>query len=489
MHECHENSNYTKSVEKSEWGSHNDKKFAVVNPAKICQPMGAIQALLGLKNAMPLIHGSQGCSTYMRFQLTRHFREPIEVASTSMNEKTVIYGGEFNLMKALKNITEKQSPDIIAVTSSCLTETIGDDMTGIIRKFEEANSGQNLPEIIPISTPSYAGTHIEGYDSTVKALVEHLALPGQPNEKLNIITGHLSPADIKEVKNILKDLNCDFIMLTDTSENLDAPLNESSLNLYHGGTTLEEIQDTSNSIGTIALSKHVDSAGKFLEKKFGVKYISGPLPVGIENTDQFVKAVAELTRNEIPESVENDRGRLIDAMVDAHSYNYRRKVAIFGDPDFVSGMARFTAEMGMVPTVLCTGAESARFKEDINTIACEKGFEPVIMAGGDLYDMHQEIKKIETDILIGNSYGASMAQEENIPLLRAGFPIFDRLGAQRISVLGYCGGIDFVDNITNTILDFYYDEAGYEILDDIEENSEQIANDDLYEETSYHEEI
>ncbi len=111
---------------------YHDKKFAVVNPSKMCQPMGAIQALLGVKNTMPLIHGAQGCSTYMRFQLIRHFREPIEVASTSMNEKTVIYGGEFNLMKALKNITEKQSPDMIVVTSSCLTETIGDDMAGII---------------------------------------------------------------------------------------------------------------------------------------------------------------------------------------------------------------------------------------------------------------------------------------------------------------------------------------------------------------------
>jgi len=80
--------------------------------------------------------------------------------------------------------------------------------------------------------------------------------------------------------------------------------------------------------------------------------------------------------------------------------------------------------------------------------------------------MHEAIKKVGTDILIGNSYGASIADEENIPLFRAGFPIFDRLGAQRISTLGYRGGIDFVDRLTNTILDFYYDEAGYEIVEE-----------------------
>jgi nitrogenase molybdenum-iron cofactor biosynthesis protein NifN len=457
---------------------HHDKKFAVVNPSKMCQPMGAIQALLGVKDSMPLIHGSQGCSTYIRFQLTRHFREPIEVASTSMSEKTVIYGGEFNLMKALKNITEKQSPSMIAVTSSCLTETIGDNMEGIIEKFRDANLDQELPVIIPISTPSYVESHVEGYNRTIKALVEHLAAQTVDNGKVNIITGNISPADVKEVKNILKEMDCESIILTDTSENLDAPLTEDTLSLYNGGTTIEEIEDTANSLGTISLSKHVDSAGVFLEKKFGVKSISGPIPIGLENTDSFIKSVSELGDLEIPESIEKDRGRLIDAMVDAHSYNYHRKVAIFGDPDFVSGLTRFTCEMGMIPTVVCTGTESKRFIEDINNISEEKGVSPTILAGGDLYDMHREIKEVGADILIGNAYGASIAQEENIPLFRIGFPVFDRLGAQRISVLGYNGGIDFVDRLTNTILDFYYDEAGYEI-EEPEEVMEEFAREEI----------
>lgn len=457
---------------------HHDKNFAVVNPSKMCQPMGAVQALLGVNDTMPLIHGSQGCSTYMRFQLTRHFREPIEVASTSLSEKTVIYGGEFNLMKALKNITEKQSPRMIAVASSCLTETIGDDMAGIIERFKDANLDQDLPIIIPVSTPSYVESHVEGYNRTIKALVEHLAIPTVSNGKINIITGNLSPADVKEVKNMLNELNCESIILTDTSENLDAPLTQDPLSLYKGGTTIEEIEDTANSLGTIALSKHVDSAGIFLEKKFGVKSISGPLPVGIENTDSFIKSVCELGDLEIPDSIERDRGRLMDAMVDAHSYNYHRKVAIFGDPDFVSGLTRFTCEMGMIPTVVCTGTKSKRFIEDINEISMQKGVSPTILAGGDLYDMHREIKEAGADILIGNAYGASMAKEENIPLFRIGFPIFDRSGAQRIATLGYNGGIDFVDRLTNTILDFYYDEAGYEI-EEPEEVLEEFAREEI----------
>ena len=453
----------------------HDKKFSVVNPSKMCQPMGAVQALLGVNDTMPIIHGSQGCSTYIRFQLTRHFREPIEVASTSMSEKTVIYGGEFNLMKALKNVSEKQSPKMIAVTSSCLTETIGEDMEGIIEKFKDANFDKNLPIIVPISTPSYVESHVEGYNRTIKALVENLAEPSTANGKINIINGILSPADVKNVKQLLNDLHCPNIMLTDTSENLDAPLSEETLGLYKDGTTIEEIQDTANSLGTISISKHADSAATFLEQKYGVRSVSGPLPLGIENTDQFVNNVCELTGLEVPESVKKDRGRLLDAMVDAHSYNYHRKVAIFGDPDFVSGMTRFTSEMGMTPTVVCTGAKSNKFSEDIDLIATQKGIDPVVLAGNDLYDMHREIKDVGAEILLGNSYGASIAEEEKIPLFRVGFPIFDRMGAQRISTLGYNGGTEFVDRLTNTLLDFYYDEAGYEL-----ERSEEIADEELF---------
>ncbi|MDR1721712.1 MAG: nitrogenase [Methanobrevibacter sp.] len=453
-----------------------DKKFAVVNPTRMCQPMGAIQALMGVKNVMPLIHGSQGCATYMRFQLIRHFREPIEVASTSLSEKTVIYGGEPNLLKALKNISERQNPDMIAVMSSCLTETIGDDMEGIIEKFKDANIGIRLPEMVPIPTPSYAGSHIEGYDKAILALVEHFGKKIVPNDKINIILGNISPGNVSEIKNLMKDLGVKPILLTDTSENLDAPLTEDTLELHRFGTTIEEIEDVPNSTGTIAISKHVDSGGKYLKENFNVPLLSGPMPIGIHNTDIFVNNVCDLMGIEVPEKVVRDRGRLSDVLVDAHSYNYRKKVAIFGDLDMVISMARFVHEMGMIPTVLCVGVKSNRFKEDANELAKDLGFKPVILENNDLYDLEKTLEDNPVDVLIGNAYGASIASRFKIPLIRVGFPIFDRIGSQRISFLGYNGGIKFVDTITNTILDYYYDSEGYKLeteefsIDPIEED-------------------
>ena len=451
--------------------NNGEKHFAVINPSRMCQPMGALQALLGVKDAMPIIHGSQGCSTYMRFQLCRHFREPVNVASTSMNEGTVVYGGENNLLQALQNIFQEYNPSLVGVTSSCLTETIGDDIPGIIKKFKNKHPELQEKPILSIPTPSYSGSQVEGYDKAVLSLVEILTTYNDSNSnkafehdngKINIVPGIISPADILEIKNILRDMDSKFTVIPDTSESLNAPLTGDVSFLPSKGTSVEEITDSANAIGTISLSNHANSAGNFLEKKFGIRSISGPLPVGIHNTDGLIDSICCLTGLEVPENIENDRGRLLDTIVDAHAYNYRRRFALYGDPDLVSGVTRLLSEMGMIPTVICTGINSKRFIADINEISEFYGHSPMVLAGGDLFDLHQELKKTGADILIGNSYGSRIAVEEKIPLFRLGFPIFDRIGAQRISVTGYNGGIRFVDSITNLILDRYYDESGYE---------------------------
>jgi nitrogenase molybdenum-iron protein beta chain len=285
-----------------------NKHFAVINPSKMCQPMGAVQALLGVRGAMPLIHGSQGCSTYMRFQLCRHFREPVNVSSTSMSEGTVVYGGEGNLLKALETIWKEYQPEIIGVTSSCLTETIGDDIALIIRKFRQNHQDMELPTIIPVSTPSYAGSHVDGYDKTIKSLIENLAYSSEPNGKINIITGNVSPADVREVKEILELLGCESIMLTDSSESLDAPHTDSVSFLPSEGTTVDEIRNTANSKATVSLCKHADSGAKFLEKRFNVKLISEFLPVGLQSTDNFLSSICELNECEVPVKLEKERG-------------------------------------------------------------------------------------------------------------------------------------------------------------------------------------
>ncbi len=463
-----------------------DKKFAVINPARMCQPLGAVHALLGVKGAMPLIHGSQGCSTYMRFQLCRHFREPINISSTSMSESTVVYGGEKNLIKALDTITRQYKPELIGVTSSCLTETIGDDMELIIANFLKSNN--DFP-VIPISTPSYTGSHVEGYNQALRALVEKLVNPvsvrhseekstigstytdkklnnlrGDPkytnknyNGKINLITGLISPSDVFSMKILLQEMGLESIILTDTSQSLHLPLNGEINFIPSQGTTIAQIKDTIHSRATICISRHADSAGIFLEKNFGVKLINIPLPVGLSATDHLVETLSVVGNKKIPENINLQRGQLLDAMVDAHAYNYKRRVAIYGEPDMVTGLTRFLSELGMHPVVVCTGTQSNIFQDEIESLAREHGHDIQIISGGDLYDLEQKIVEEDVELLLGNSYSARIASEKNIPLIRVGFPVFDRIGAQRINITGYQAGLNLLDTITNTIIERYYE--------------------------------
>jgi nitrogenase molybdenum-iron protein beta chain len=359
----------------------------------------------------------------------------------------------------------RNQPKLIGVVTTCLSETIGDDVKNIVKNLNNSMSqGASIP-IVTISTPSYVGSHVTGYDNCLKALVE--TLTENPcneqkgsNGKINIITGWLNPGDIWELKAMLKNLSAESIILTDISATFDAPLSLPKPKPPQGGTGVEEIRDTAKSIATIALYKDMGaSAAKFLMDKYEVPAILGPLPIGITATDDFLDKVTQITGTKIPDQLRQERGRLIDAIVDANQYLFGRRVAIFGDPDLVTSLTRFISELGMEPIVLCTGTKSNEIIKDIEALNRKWGYHPDLLVGSDLYEFHQRIKINKVDLILGNSKGVDIAKEEGIPLIRVGFPVYDRLGYHRRSIIGYKGGINLVDLIANTILEYEYHEA------------------------------
>ena len=75
-----------------------------INPAKTCQPVGAMYAALGIHSCLPHSHGSQGCCSYHRSHLTRHYKEPVMAATSSFTEGSSVFGGGGNLRQSINNI-------------------------------------------------------------------------------------------------------------------------------------------------------------------------------------------------------------------------------------------------------------------------------------------------------------------------------------------------------------------------------------------------
>ena len=94
--------------------------FGTVNPCTVCAPLGAALVTAGVRDAVSLLHGAQGCATYIRRYLISHFREPIDVASSSFGESQTVFGGEANLHRALDNIGQQYHPRLITVATTCV---------------------------------------------------------------------------------------------------------------------------------------------------------------------------------------------------------------------------------------------------------------------------------------------------------------------------------------------------------------------------------
>ncbi|AKB38228.1 Nitrogenase FeMo-cofactor scaffold and assembly protein NifN [Methanosarcina siciliae C2J] len=448
------------------------RNYATVNPCVMCQPMGSALAFKGVENTMVLYHGSQGCSTYMRLHLAHHFREPVDIASSSLSEKGAVYGGRENLKKGLRNVINRYNPKVIGVATTCLAETIGDDVPSIIREFkEEAGIGDDLEKdiiIIPVSTPSYGESHVSGYIKALDAIVRKLTeKPENPEEskisedagngKLNLIpVESVSPADVRELKEILAETAEDYIFLPDISETFDAPLEEELPKIAPGGTTLAEIADMPNSRASLGLGiVSTNLAVKYLETSHGVPGHNVPIPIGLLNNDLFFTELVRILGCPIPEKYQKERGRLLDAMVDVHKYLYGVKAAVYGDPDTVFSLTTFMLELGMNPVLVATGSKSRDFEKRIKQIFEEirPELEPVVLNGIDFDTLNDAVGECSPEILIGNSNGRHIAKARNIPLVRVGLPIHDRVGAQRILTVGYRGALELLDRITNTILE------------------------------------
>jgi nitrogenase molybdenum-iron protein NifN len=431
--------------------------ISTTNACKLCKPLGACLAFRGIEGAVPFLHGSQGCATYMRRYVISHFREPMDIASSSLGEKHAIYGGGPNLKQGLTNVMNKYGARLIGVASTCLTETIGDDMPGLVGEFRRELQEGESPEIVTVSTPSYSGTHMEGFHAAVKAVVEQMAQSGEPTDAVNLLPGFISPADIRYLKEVLADFGLPGIILPDFSETLDGPAQLDYEKIPAGGTPLNAIRAMGASRATLQFGRTLgleDSAGHLLEQRFQVPCSPLGLPVGLRESDAFFKVLEDLAGHTTPEKHAAERGRLIDAYVDGHKYIFNKRAVVYGEEDLVVGLVSFLAEIGVKPVLCASGGQSGNLVKAIAEVTAGLLPEqPVVREGMDFYEIAEEAEKLSPDLLIGHSKGYHLAKRWKAPLVRVGFPIHDRFGGPRILHLGYRGAQNLLDQIVNAMIE------------------------------------
>jgi nitrogenase molybdenum-iron protein beta chain len=434
-----------------------ERTALTVNPAKTCQPIGAMYAALGLHGCLPHSHGSQGCCSYHRSTLTRHYKEPVMAATSSFTEGTSVFGGQANLLQAIETIFTVYNPDVIAVHTTCLSETIGDDLVQIIAK---AVGDSKVPEgkhVIHCNTPSYVGSHVTGFSSMTKAFVTYFADPNaEKSKQINVIPGWVEPSDMRELKCLAHKMGIDIVMYPDTSDVLDAPQTGKHEFYPKGGTTVEQIRSSGGSAATLGLGLSASTAAvDALTAKCGVAGTMLELPIGLQATDRFIDTLRTTAGVSVPDAITDERGRLLDMISDMHQYVHGKRVALFGDPDQLISLSEFLTLLDMKPVYVVTGTPTPQFEQRFMDATGGNTPEAKIRAGAqaDMYLMHQWIKQESVDLLIGNTYGKYIARDENIPFVRHGFPILDRVGHSYFPTVGYDGAMRLLEKILGVFMD------------------------------------
>jgi nitrogenase molybdenum-iron protein beta chain len=434
-----------------------ERKALTINPAKTCQPVGAMYAALGVHGCLPHSHGSQGCCSYHRSVLTRHYKDPIMAGTSSFTEGSSVFGGQANLLQALANMFTIYDPDLVAIHSTCLSETIGDDLNQIVQKAVDEGKVPEGRKVIFCNTPSYVGSHVTGFANMctgiVKGLAEHT---GIAVDQVNVLPGWVEPSDMREIKRLAAEMGANICLYPDTSGVVDTPQTGEYKMYPDGGATVEAIASSGDSIKTLALGKWCsEDAAKLLDSKFKVPYEVLDIPYGLSATDRFVQALAGAAKVKIPGSFVSERGRLVDMITDMSQYLYGKKVALWGDPDQLIPLTEFLLDLDMIPTAIVSGTPGKAFTARIKELCAEKAPDVKVQNGpqSDMFLMQQWIKNEPVDLLIGNTYGKYIARDMDIPFVRHGFPIIDRVGHSQFPTVGYMGGMRLVEKILGVLMD------------------------------------
>ena len=259
-----------------------------------------------------------------------------------------MFGGQSNLLQAIDNIFTVYEPQVVAVHTTCLSETIGDDMPQIIDKAVKEGKIPAGRHVIYANTPSYVGSHVTGFSNMVKGMVRVSESTGHKNGKVNIIPGWVEPADMEEIKRLSGLIGVEVILFPDTSGILNGPLSGEFKLFPEGGGDHRPVKIRGNSIGTLALGEWCSAdAARYLDTNNKVPCRVLDIPVGLKATDRFVDALRTIAGVSVPEEVTHERGQLVDMISDMHQYFYHKKTALAGDPDQLIAMTEFLVSIDM----------------------------------------------------------------------------------------------------------------------------------------------
>lgn len=440
----------------------NRKKALSVSPLKSSQTTGAALAFLGMRRSMPLMHGSTGCTAFAKVFFVRHFREPVPLQTTAMDQVSSVMGADDNIIEALRVICEKQNPAIIGLVTTGLAETQGCDINRAVGQFRAEYTEFKDTAIVAVNTPDFTGSFESGFALAVKGIIETL-VPADPSHKflraglrprqVNVLCGaNLTPGDLEFVAETIESFALRPILIPDLSGSLDGHLDAANFNpLTTGGLSLSDLAEVGESAATLIVGESLAAAADALREKTGVPDFRFGHLMGLDVLDRWFATLAQISGNPVPQKWQRQRRQLQDAMLDTHFMLGDTRVAIAADPDLLLGFEQMLRGMGMqIVAAVAPGKSEALKHSAMASVQI-----------GDLEDVEKLARENRAQLLLGNSHAVDSAQRLHIPLLRVGFPQYDLIGGFQRCWFGYRGTAQALFDLANLIVGHHQEITPY----------------------------
>ncbi|MCM0760984.1 nitrogenase [Sporomusa sphaeroides DSM 2875] len=335
---------------------YNCRKFAQGGGCQLTLALGIVRTF---QNTVVIIHGPLGCASnnlgvagYSKtFRVLKHKPVTDNIwLHTNLDENDVISGGIDKLREAIVYAEQEYRPDAIVIGNSCVPGIIGDDIDALIDELE----GQLSARIVPVHCEGFKSKFVAtGYDSAYHGVLKKLIDPVKKTEKT---PGDSAGTTAAAVEQYIPNKTVNLLNVGSTSHGDEVELSRlltalgltvRVMPLY---ASIEEISRMGEAALNVSIcATHDDYLIGHLKERFGTEYIIDTLPIGIKNTNQWLRAIAAFFKleNEAEELIAMETLQIEAALEPFKKVLNGKTVFVGGGETRIFTTAEFYQSLGM----------------------------------------------------------------------------------------------------------------------------------------------
>lgn len=415
------------------------------DPLLNCALEGVTSIVAGIQDVSIVIHSPQGCASTVNVAYDWHELDQTQrkIGCTRLFESDIIMGATDKLKKIIRQSDEAFHTKVMFVVGTCSADIIGEDIEAVCRGLQP----QINAKLIPVIAGGFRGNSYTGMDLGLKALLPLIPKSAVTiKNTVNLIAPQASgnpgwQADLKWVKVVLAELGIGVVTT------------------FTHDTSLDEIAHAGQAQANLLLSREAGyDFARQMQTMHGVplELSDIPLPVGMENTGNWLRALGKLfDKSEKAEKIVTRGEDHVTGILRKRGLmmipRYRNcRVALSSDMTLGIGMMRMLFnELEMILELLIFKSSSLQGEKILEEQLRVIGISPKIVINADGYQVKEALKNTEVDLVIGSAWEKYLAEELGIKVAFDVFSPTNRISYISEPYMGYDGMIYLLQVFAN----------------------------------------